>query len=162
MNGRSMSWIVAVGLVLAAGVAAAQPFDVPPGRWWERPFVAGRLALSPDQVKQLDSTTYAFARRMVDLKGAVEKAQIDLRATAEAEPFAPEKVREAFAVLQQARTRLEMERFDMLLKVREVLTPDQWSKLQELARARRAEKGNGAQPAPGNGQRGNQPPRRWR
>ncbi|OYV88662.1 MAG: hypothetical protein B7Z68_13060, partial [Acidobacteria bacterium 21-70-11] len=103
MNGRSMSWIVAVGLVLAAGVAAAQPFDVPPGRWWERPIVAGRLGLSPDQVKQLDSTTYAFARRMVDLKGAVEKGQIDLRAAAEAEPFAPDKVREAFAVVQQAR-----------------------------------------------------------
>ncbi len=161
MKGRSMSWIVSVGLVLAAGVAAAQPFDVPPGRWWERPFVAGQLGLSADQVKQLDSTTYAFARRMVDLKGAVEKAQIDLRAAAEAEPFAPGNVRQAFAVVQQARTRLEMERFDMLLKVREVLTPDQWGKLQQLARARRAQKGNGGQPAPG-AQSGNQPPRRWR
>ena len=161
MNGRGMSWIVALGLVLAAGVAAAQTFDVPQGRWWERPMVAGRLGLSPDQVKQLDSTTYTFARRMVDLKAAVEKAQIDLRAAAEAEPFAPDKVREAFAVLQQARTRLETERFDMLLKVRELLTPDQWSKLQQLARARRAEKGDGGQPAPG-AQRGNQPPRRWR
>lgn len=160
MSGRGVSWIVALGLVLAAGVAAAQTFDVPQGRWWERPMVAGRLGLSSDQVKQLDSTTYTFARRMVDLKGAVEKAQIDLRAAAEAEPFAPDKVREAFAVLQQARTRLEMERFDMLLKVRELLTPDQWSKLQQLARARRAEKGDGGQPAPG-AQRGNQPPRRW-
>jgi Spy/CpxP family protein refolding chaperone len=161
MNGRSMSWIVAVGLVLAAGVAAAQTFDVPPGRWWERPVVAARLGLSPDQVKQLDSTTYAFARRMVDLKATVEKSQIDLRAAAEAEPFAPDKVREAFAVLQQARGRLETERFDMLLKVRKLLTPDQWGKLQQLARARRAEKGDGGQPAPGNGQRNN-PPRRWR
>jgi Spy/CpxP family protein refolding chaperone len=161
MNGRSMSWIVAVGLVLAAGVAAAQPFDVPPGRWWERPAVAGRLGLSPDQIRQLDATTYTFARRMIDLKATVEKAQIDLRAASDAEPFMPGKVREAFAVLQQARARLEMERFDMLLKVRELLTPDQWAKLQELARAHRAEKGAGAPPAPG-AQRGNQPPRRWR
>lgn len=161
MNGRSMGWIVAVGLVLAAGVAAAQTFDVPPGRWWERPMVAGRLGLSPDQVKGLDAATYAFARRMVDLKATVEKAAIDLRAASDAEPFAPDKVREAFAVLQQARGRLETERFDMLLKVRELLTPDQWSKLQQLARARRAEKGDGGQPAPG-AQRGNQPPRRWR
>ena len=49
----------------------------------------------------------------------------------------------------------------MLLKVRELLTADQWSKLQQLARARRAEKGTGGEPAPG-AQRGNQPPRRWR
>ena len=161
MNGRGKSWIVAVGLVLAAGVAAAQTFDVPQGRWWERPLVAGRLGLSPDQVKGLDAATYAFARRMVDLKATVEKAAIDLRAASDAEPFAPDKVRQAFAVLQQARGRLETERFDMLLKVRELLTPDQWSKLQQLARARRAEKGNGGEPAPG-AQRGNQPPRRWR
>ncbi|MDD5565213.1 MAG: periplasmic heavy metal sensor [Thermoanaerobaculaceae bacterium] len=156
-----MSWVVAAGLVLAAGAAAAQTFDVPPGRWWERPVVAGRLGLSPDQVKGLDAATYAFARRMVDLKATVEKAAIDLRAAADVEPFAPDKVREAFAVLQQARSRLETERFDMLIKVRELLTPDQWSKLQELARARRAEKGDGAQPGPGAGQRAN-PPRRWR
>jgi periplasmic protein CpxP/Spy len=161
MNSRSTCWIVSVGLVLAAGVAAAQQFDVPPGRWWERPLVAGRLGLSPDQVKQLDATTYEFARRMVDLKATVEKAAIDLRAASDAEPFAPDRVRAAFAVLQQARSRLEAERFDMLLKVRELLTPDQWSKLQELARARRAQKGDGGQPGPG-AQRGNQPPRRWR
>ena len=161
MISRKKSWIVAVGLVLAAGVAAAQTFDVPPGRWWERPAVAGRLGLSPEQVKQLDGATYAFARRMIDLKATVEKAAIDLRAASDAEPFAPEKVRAAFAVLQQARGRLESERFDMLLKVRELLTPAQWAQLQELARARRAEKGGGGQPAPGNAQRPNQP-RRWR
>ena len=146
MHGRAMSWI-GVGLVLAAGVAAAQTFDVPQGRWWERPAVAGRLGLTPDQVKGLDAATLAFARRMVDLKATVEKAAIDLRAASDAEPFAPDKVREAFAVLQQARGRLETERFDMLLKVRELLTAEQWGKLQELARARRAEKGDGAQPA---------------
>ena len=158
----TMGWVVGVGLMLAAGSAAAQPFNVPPGRWWERPMVAAKLALSPDQVKQLDAATYAFALRMVDLKAAVEKDQIDLRALSEAEPFMPGKVRDAFAALQQARVKLESERFDMLLKVREVLNPEQWAKLQQLARERRAERGNNNQPPrPGAGQR-NAPPQRWR
>ena len=161
MKKSTMGWVVGVGLMLAAGLAAAQPFNVPPGRWWERPMVAAKLALSPDQVKQLDAATYAFALRMVDLKAAVEKDEIDLRALSEAEPFMPGKVRDAFAALQQARVKLESERFDMLLKVREVLNPEQWAKLQQLARERRAEKGGSAQPGPGAGQRAN-PPRRWR
>lgn len=161
MRKLTIRWIAAAGLMLAAGFAAAQPYVMPPGRWWERPMIAGKLALSPDQVKQLDSATYAFALRMVDLKAAVEKDEIDLRALSEAEPFMPGKVRDAFAALQQARVKLESERFDMLLKVREVLNPEQWAKLQQLARERRAEKGKGNGDQPGPAQRNN-PQRRWR
>ena len=75
---------MAVGLVLAAGVAAAQTFDVPQGRWWGASDGGRAARACPDQVKQLDSTTYDFARRMVDLKATVEKAAIDLRAASDA------------------------------------------------------------------------------
>ena len=158
MNRRAMRWLLVVGLLLMAGTVAAQqmgapmdrsmgrPMGVPMGRWWERPRVAEQLALTPEQKSKLEAITLDQARTMVDLKSAVEKAEIDLRAASDAEPFAAKRVRDAFGVLLQARTKLESQRFEMLLKTREVLTAEQWGKLREFARERRTEKGKGSPP----------------
>ena len=161
MSGRAMRWLVGIGLVLSGGVAAAQPFSVLPGKWWERPRVAALLGLTPDQVAKLDQATYPHARTMIDLKASVDKATLDLQAAADAVPYDAEKIRMAFNVLQQARQRLEAERFEMLLKVRGTLTPEQWKRLQTLAREKREESAAGAEPAPGVGQRRLQQQRRW-
>ena len=120
-------------LVIAAG-AWAQPFAVPPGRWWERPKLAADLALTAEQRATLDTVALTHAKTMVDLKGEVEKAELDLRVTSDAEPFDARRVRDAFAALQQRRGRLELERFEMLLKVREVLSPEQWKRLTNIVK----------------------------
>ena len=161
MTVRVTRWVIGVGLVLSGGVAAAQPFTVLPGRWWERPRVAVQLALAPDQVARLNEATYPHARAMIDLKASVEKATLDLQAAADAAPYDAERIRMAFNVLQLARQRLEAERFEMLLKVRGILTPEQWKRLQALAREKREENAAGAEPTPGVGQRRLQQQRRW-
>jgi len=141
--------LVAAGTLAIAGGALAQPLIVPPGRWWERPRIAGELGLGEEQRHNLDSVALAHAKTMVDLKAEVEKGELDLRVAADAEPFDAKRVRGAFTALQQRRVRLEKERFELLLKVREVLTTDQWKKLtrfvQERLRREDAEVG-----APGN------------
>jgi len=159
MNGRATRWFLAVGLILAAGVAEAQPMGapkrermgtpmgVPMGRWWESPKVAEQLGLSAEQRQKLEANALSQATAMVDLKASVEKAEITLRAAADAQPFDARRVRDAFGVLQQARLKLEAQRFEMLLKTREVLTTEQWQKLRETARERRVERGRGGPPA---------------
>jgi Spy/CpxP family protein refolding chaperone len=127
-------WMIAAALLLAAAEAMAQPLGVPPGRWWERPRFADELALSAEQKTQLETLTVENARGMIDLKAAVEKAELDLRTAAEAEPFDAAKVRAAFRDVQQARTRLENERFESLLRVRELLNAEQWRQLRVLTR----------------------------
>ena len=167
MNGRAARWLLVVGLFLVAGAAAAQPMGgamgdppmgrpmgIPMGRWWERPKVVEQLNLTADQTQRLEAITLDQARTMVDLKGAVEKAEIELRAASDAEPFNARRVRDAFGVLIQARTKLETQRFEMLLKTREVLTADQWRTLRDLLRERRMEKGKGGPPAGENPGRG--------
>jgi Spy/CpxP family protein refolding chaperone len=161
MSGRAARWLLSSVLVLAGGVASAQPFSVPVGKWWERPRIAGRLGITSEQVNKLNAATYPHAKAMIDLKASVDKATLDLQAASEADPFETERARIAFGVLQQARQRLETERFEMLLKVRAILTTDQWSRLQELVRERREENVEGAQPTPGAGLKRNQQPRRW-
>ncbi len=111
-----------------------QVLQVPPGRWWERPRVAEELVLTAEQREQLEAASLSHARELVDLKAAVEKAEIDLRAAADREPFDAKAVRSAFAALQQARMRMETHRFEMLLAVRQVLTARQWERLKELTR----------------------------
>jgi Spy/CpxP family protein refolding chaperone len=144
MSKRTVVGALSAGLLLAAGVVVAQPMDRtmgggmggpmggPMGRWWDRPQVAEQLALTPDQKQKLETVTLNGARTMIDLKGAVEKAEIDLRAASDAEPFQPDKVREAFHVMQ---------RFEMLLKVRSVLSAEQWQKLRTVVRERGAMRG---------------------
>lgn len=134
MTGTNRTWAIAAAALLAAAGAIAQPLGVPPGRWWERPRVAEELALTAEQKARLETLTVENARGMIDLKAAVEKAELDLRAAAEAEPFDAAKVRAAFREVQQARTRLESERFESLLRVREVLNAEQWRRLRELTR----------------------------
>ncbi|MGZ5958023.1 MAG: Spy/CpxP family protein refolding chaperone [Myxococcaceae bacterium] len=178
MNDRATAWCLVVGLLMVAGAAAAQPMGdpmqqrmgspmeqrmgspmgVPMGRWWEWPRVAQQLGLSAEQTQKLEANTLSQATAMVDLKASVEKAEINLHAAADGQPFDAKRVREAFGVLQQARMKLEAQRFEMLLKTREVLTTDQWQKLRELARERRMERGKGGPGAGGSQPRG---PRAW-
>ncbi len=186
MNGRATTWCLVVGLLMVAGAAAAQPMGdpmeqpmgapmqqrmgapmeqrmgspmgVPMGRWWEWPRVAQQLGLSAEQTQKLEAITLSQATAMVDLKASVEKAEINLRAAADAQPFDAKRVRDTFGLLQQARMKLEAQRFEMLLKTREVLTADQWQKLRELARERRVERGKGG---PGAGAAQPRGPHAW-
>ena len=151
MNSKGVAGVIAGATLLVATGLAAQPLGVPPGRWWERPQVAEQLALTAEQKARLESLSVENARGMIDIKAAVEKAELDLRVAAEAEPFDATKVRAAFRTVQQARTRLENERFEALLRVREVLSADQWRQLRELTRdavRERAQERRGGQGGP--------------
>lgn len=134
---RYWTMVVLIGVAaLGAARAFAQPLGIPPGRWWERPRVAEELGLTAEQKERLENATLAHARTMIDLKASVDKAELDVKAVSERDPFDAKRVRETFAVLQQARQRLETERFEMLLKVRETLSTEQWNRLRDLTRER--------------------------
>lgn len=134
MSRQTTAWMVAGALLLlAAGVRAEGP-GLPPGKWWERPKVAQELGLTAEQKEKLEAASLESARAMIDLKAALEKAELDLRVVGDADTLDPRAAREAFAVLQQARMRLESERFELLIKVRQLLTREQWVRLREMTK----------------------------
>jgi Spy/CpxP family protein refolding chaperone len=151
---RKWLFAVVLGGCLLAGTVAMAQLSVPPGRWWEREMVAKELALTQEQKVKLEAVTLEHAKRMIDLKASVDKAELDLRAAADVDPFNPRQVRESFSSFQQARSRLESERFEMLLKVREIVTVEQWRKLRDLAQqagaAKREQRREELQPPPFN------------
>jgi Spy/CpxP family protein refolding chaperone len=69
---------------------------------------------------------------MIDLKADVDKAGLDLAESVDQQEFDPAPVRAAYSVFQTARKKLENERFEMLLEVRQILTYEQWQKIEEI------------------------------
>lgn len=116
-------------------------WDVPQGRWWTRPAIAEELGLSPEQKTRLEEIVAERLKVIIDARAAVEKAQVELREVAQKEPLNVQKARQAFQAVQQARARLEKERFELLLSQRQVLTAEQWQRAREIlverVRARR-------------------------
>ncbi|MCX7895253.1 MAG: periplasmic heavy metal sensor [Thermoanaerobaculum sp.] len=136
----ALALLVGASARLVAGEPAGPPFDVPAGRWWTHPAVAEELGLSPEQKAKLEDLTNQRVKAMIDARAAVQKAEVDLRLLADRDPVDARKLREAFAALQQARQRLEAERFEMLLGVRQTLSADQWKKLRQAVRERLGER----------------------
>lgn len=127
-----MKQLMIVVVVLAACLpASAQQaprmggpdLKLPAGRWWENPKVVAELTLSADQQTRIADLVYRHATRMIDLKAGVEKAELELGARVGRADFDPEQVRAAFAAFQRTRQELESERFEMLLEVRQQLSP---------------------------------------
>lgn len=111
-------------------------WDVPQGRWWTTGAIAEALGLSPEQKARLEQIVSERLKVMIDARAAVEKAQLELRAIAQKEPLDVQKLRQAYQAVQQARARLENERFELLLSQRQVLTAEQWEKAQKIVRER--------------------------
>lgn len=148
---KGKAWVLLI--LPAAALAGAQgrsgqPWDVPLGRWWDRPAVAQELALSSEQKAKLEQLTTERLKAMIDARAAVQKAEVELRLLADKDPLDVRRLREAFAAMQQARQRLEAERFELLLAVRQTLTQEQWQKLRKVARQRLEERREGRGQAP--------------
>lgn len=134
MRRLTMCAVALAGALAAAGPLAAQDLDLPPGRWWDDQRLVGRLGLSDEQQARVREAVYEHARRMIDLKAAVDRAGLDLAEVVRRDELDADAVRAAFAAFQASRGKLENERFEMLLAVREVLSAEQWRTMQDLRR----------------------------
>jgi Spy/CpxP family protein refolding chaperone len=156
-------FLCVVAVLMAVGPVSANDFDLPPGRWWENERLIEHIGLSEEQQAQIRDIVYERARRMIDLKAAVEKAGLDLRASVDQKEFDPAPVRDAHARFQTARQKLESERFEMLLAVRQVLTYEQWQKIEGLKQRMQQNRGDQRRPPgqryqPGQRPQGQRPP----
>jgi Spy/CpxP family protein refolding chaperone len=86
---------------------------------------------------------------MIDLKATLEKAELELKDRVDRSEIVVDQVRASFRSFQAARVALESERFEMLLAVRQQLSPEQWDALQALHREVRRELADRADRRPG-------------
>lgn len=128
---RAVTFLIAVA-VTAGGTLWAGEFRMPPGTWWRNPRLVERLNITPEQQKKMHDLVFAHAQRMIDLNAAVKKAELTLGDLAERDDFDVKAVRAAFARLQEARQKLESERFELLVGFRQLMTAEQWRQLNAL------------------------------
>ena len=129
-------------LLLAAGPLCAQlPRSM--YAWWGRPEIRRDLKLTPEQQRQIQVTVRQFRPRLIDIRAEVEKAEIDLQAQFDHDPIDQGKTNQAIERLIAARGDLTRALSDLSLKLRLVLTEQQWDELQ-----RRRPSGPAPGPAP--------------
>ena len=85
--------------------APAGSQEAPPGRWWRWPRVAERLNLTEAQKHPLDDKFFANRRQLIELKGAVEREQLELQRLLEKDPVDEAAVTTQFKNLDADRDR---------------------------------------------------------
>ncbi len=127
-------------------------FKMPHGKWWRLPAIQKELKVTPDEQKKLDTLYTDSRRKMIDLKGSVEKAKLDLEEIMDNETFDKAACLKKFQSLQDAKAKLSTERFSFIIEIRELFGQERYltlaSKRQEIKR-RCARKGNKNCPALG-------------
>jgi Spy/CpxP family protein refolding chaperone len=127
-------------------------------QWWNSPMVRD-LNLSSDQQQQIRSTLREYRDRVIDLRGAVDKAEGELEDAFNEERLDQRRANDAIDRLATARADMTRVISQMSLRLRGVLTPEQWRELQKRRQDRGP--GPGMRRGPGRGQRppeGNPPP----
>jgi len=133
--------------ILLSGVLFAQ---TPPGffNWWDSP-IANDLNLSEDQKKQIRSIVQEYRDRLIDQRAALQKAEAQFADLFAEESPNPVRVDQVIEQLVAARTELTRTMSRMTLRLRAVLTPQQFQELQK--RRPRMMQGPGPGPMPGAG-----------
>jgi Spy/CpxP family protein refolding chaperone len=141
---------------LTAGAIFAQPPRPPVATqyWWESPLTVKSLNLSDAQTKQLNQIQQSYVSRLNDLRMGVIKADGNLEEVFK-QPAGDELKADA-AVDQYANARYYMTRelTRMSLKMRAVLTDEQWQQLESMQNGRaggRGGQGRGRRGPPANG-----------
>jgi len=136
-------------LTLVAGAAFGQaPRAV--FNWWDSP-VARDIGLSQDQTRQIRATIRDFRPKLIDLRANVEKAEIEVEEAFGEENLDQRKASEAIEKLVASRGELTRAISQMSLKLRSVLTTEQWRELQRRRPSLNPLKQPRSRPGPGGG-----------
>lgn len=108
------------------------------GRWWNNPKVVERLKLTDTQRKAMDDTLQQHRETLIDLRGSLEKAELELEPMMKQDQPNESQVLSQIDKVAQARAELEKANARFLLAVRSKLTPEQWKQMQ----ADRADRAN--------------------
>ena len=117
--------------------------------WWDNP-IANGLELTDAQRTQIRSVTGEYRGRMMEVRDAVRKAENDLDAVFNEDAVDQRKGSDAIDRLTKARADMTKAVAEMSLRMRSVLTPQQWQTLRQREQAARLE----------NAGRGSAPPQR--
>jgi Spy/CpxP family protein refolding chaperone len=123
----------------------------PQGRWWNDPALVEKLGLTEDQRKAMDQILLDHREKLVDMRAAVEKAELQMEPLMQEDQPNESKILSQIDKVAQARAELEKANARFLLAIRAKLSPDQWKQLQAARADRMQRRGWGRDGKPGSG-----------
>lgn len=103
--------------------------------WWDSP-VAKDLNLTDAQTRQIRQTVREYRKRLIDARANMEKAEIDLEDIFNEDTIDQRRGQEAVERLGSSRAELTKAMSEMSLRLRAILSVDQWNELQKRRPAR--------------------------
>jgi hypothetical protein len=123
-------------LLLAAVLLSVLPLQadsaLPPAKWWRRPQLVERLAITEDQQDKLDSIFRNHASDLIDLRAEIEKRTVELRGNLDQRQLNRQDIQRIAGRLNEARGKLFDRELMMLVDMRSVLTDSQWSRMRNM------------------------------
>jgi len=110
---------------------ARPPMERAMGRWWNNPDMVEKLGVTAEQKKKMDDIFQQHRLKLIDLNASLQKAEATLEPLVAADQPDEAKIVAQIDRVAQARAELEKANARMLLGIRQILTPEQWKKLQE-------------------------------
>ena len=114
--------------LLSMASAVTLVAQMPPGAWWNSPAFK-ELNVSPAQMREIRMTVREYRPKLQELRAAVETADHNLQAEFNKDPIENQKATAAIDQLISARSELTRTLSQMGLKLRSVLTIQQWQDL---------------------------------
>jgi Spy/CpxP family protein refolding chaperone len=103
-----------------------------PGKWWKNKEIVKSLELNNDQVNRIEGIFSSQKGRIKELGSDLRKKERELNDTIRNPNSSNEKVLKLSNEVEEIRGSMRRVKVDMFLQIREVLTPEQRSKLQEI------------------------------
>jgi Spy/CpxP family protein refolding chaperone len=134
---KAITLLVALMLSLGTAVALAGPGHAPPAL--KRKFMK-KLGLDTKQIKKIEDLTYRADREKLDIRHEIQKNHLDLEQLMSAEKPNEAAIFSKLEKISALELKLKKNRIGLMLKVKAILTAEQWDKLQEFQAARQAKR----------------------
>jgi Spy/CpxP family protein refolding chaperone len=119
-----------LALVLSASLLAQMPQSLYP--WWGNKLVVKQLDLTPPQVRQIRAAVTEAQPHLLEVRAKVLRAEQNLEDQFNNDPVDQGKANQALEQLITARIDLTRSLTELSLKLRVLLTMQQWRELQRL------------------------------
>jgi Spy/CpxP family protein refolding chaperone len=101
------------------------------GTWWREPYWIKELTVTTDQQKKMDEAFRQNKLKLIDLNAALEKEELILEPLVQnVTPADEAKILAEIDRVADARAGLEKANARLLLAIRQIMTQEQWDKLQ--------------------------------
>ena len=118
---------------------------LPHGKWWRVPKIVEIQKITPEEQVKLDTLYIENRRQLIDLKGNLQKELLELEILFDQADFNQNACTRQYKKVQEARTKLSVERFKFVIQVRELLGLERFrqleSKYREFRKLRKGKRG---------------------